>query len=165
MPYTGNPADSVLDAIRFWLQDTANPPLLADNEITYFVNYAVDYTADPILLAAGLCSILVARFTGKVNVTGDGITVNVEALSDKYRALEVDLRNQWNELNGNKGFPYAGGMDFFDWVSRIGIKPQLFAIGMNDNPRGASQLFDHRAPLALEMADDYYGTPSYFEGG
>lgn len=164
MPYSQNPAVGVLDAIRFWLQDTGSPPLLSDPELRYFIDYSAGYTADPILLAAGLCSVLVARFAGNVNVTGDGITVNTEGLQDKYRQLGQDLRASWSELNGNKGLPYAGGIDYFDWVTRINSVPSLFAIGMNDNPRGAGQLVD-RHVWAGELADDYYGTGSYFEGG
>lgn len=165
MPYSGTPSGGVLDAIRFWLQDTADPPLLNDQELQYFINYAVGYTADPILLAAGLCTVVMSKYAGEVNVAGDGITVNVEALQDKYRQLQRDLRDTWTELNGNRGLPYAGGMSFFDWVNRWNDKPPLFAIGQHDNPRGSSQLLDNRPIPALEDGSDYYGTPSYFEGG
>lgn len=166
MPYSGNPGGSTVDAVRFWLQDTAaRSSLLSDEEIRYFITYAQGYTADPLLLAAGLCTVLMAKYAGEVSIAGDGITYSGEQLQDKYRQLQSSLRAQWQLLNGNRGFPYAGGTQYFDWVNRMGSKPGLFAIGMNDNPRGAGQLVSRHPGEMLEAADDYYGTGSYYEGG
>lgn len=166
MPYNGNPAASPTDAIRFWLQDTsASAELLNDSEIRYFMDYAGSYTDDPLLLAAGLCSVIGAKYAGEVTITGDGITYSGEQLQQKYTQLAEELRSTWRRLNGNRGFPYAGGVDYFEWTSRFNRRPPLFEIGMNDNPRGADQMLDHHHIRALEEANDYYGTASYFEGG
>lgn len=166
MPYSGDPSSSPVDEVRFWLQDTASTPLLSDAEITYVIAKMRPTTNDePMLNAAACCTMVMAKYASEVSISQDGVTYSGEQLQDKYRQLQSSLRAQWQLLNGNRGFPYAGGTQYFDWVNRMGSKPGLFAIGMNDNPRGAGQLVSRHPGEMLEAADDYYGTGSYYEGG
>lgn len=149
MTYSGDPSTSDLDAIRFWLQDTSSTtPLLNDDELRYFVDYAAGYSSDPILLAAALCSVIMSKYAGVAEISGDGITYSQAALQDKYSALATSLRDTWTRMNQSLGLPYAGGVEWCDGV-RLNAKPALFAIGRNDI-HGALQLSqdDERGELA-----------------
>lgn len=145
MVYSGNPTTSQLDAIRFWLQDTSSTPLLTDDEIRYFADYAAGYSADPILLAASLCPVVQAKYAGEVAITGDGITYDGEKLQDKYAALTDSLLATYRRLHGNAGIPWAGGIAEGCHEQWGNTRAPLFALGRDDNPDLGSQL-EENAP-------------------
>lgn len=92
--YTGNPADSILDALRFMLRDTdiANA-LLTDEEINYIV---ANYKTINMQLAIGFrqCAATLSRQAIKRSLgpSSEDNTKRVsfyEAMADKYEKLSA----------------------------------------------------------------------------
>lgn len=154
MAYGGDPAEGQIDAVRFWLQDTAPAPLLSDAELRYFIDYSSDYTTDALLLAASLCTVIAAKYAGEGQISGDGVDYSFAQVQDKYVALGQQLRTQYQLLNANRGRPYDGSADAFARRHPGGIPP-LFTVGQFDNPRGASQVFQY--PATVDDGEIYPG--------
>lgn len=137
--YSGDPADSDLDAVRFHIQDTdPDDPLMSDEEIEFLIDkWKPVY--DSLLYTAAICAeTLASKFAREVNVSGDGTSVGVEALQSKYEQLAVSLRDQHKEYAGVGGAPKVGGTLFNDYFD-ASIKPLSFGKGMNDNPEAGNQ--------------------------
>ncbi len=129
MAYSGDPAASEIDAVRFWLGDTsATDPLLNDAELRYVNDLYQDYSGgDARLLAAAACDYLMAKYAGQMTISADGVSYSPGELTDKYTALAKQLREAYARGTG-PGAPTARTADV-----------PLFSLGMYDNPEGLSQ--------------------------
>lgn len=132
MSYSGDPSSSVIDAIRFWAQDTGTPELLNDNEIDYLVEFAgVDADEDPLDAAALVAERIAAKFAGEVSVTSDGVSYSGQELQQRYATLAGALRKQAIRTSGRGPVPFIGGLH----------RHRQFGVGMHDNPQGQSQTY------------------------
>lgn len=144
--YSGDPASSVQDSIRFLIGDTDGvEPLLSDEEIKYLVDqwyerFSVYYTAS---MAA---QSIAARFAREVTLTSDSQTVAASELQSKYAELAVQLMNHHMQLLAG-GTVDVGGI-LVGGQPDPTVLPMAFGTGMHDNPEAGNQDFgDQQAPI------------------
>lgn len=139
--YSGDPASSLLDAVRFYSQDTDSSFwILTDEEMQYLIDETVRTTNDnPIWIASRVCIAIAAKFTREVNVSADAVSVNVGDLQRKYLTLAQMLREAHDEEHGEMALPGPArpGDD-------LHIPPLLFGIGMSDNFEAGRQDYGYR---------------------
>ena len=141
MPYSGDPSDSEIDAVRFWAQDTGATPFLSDAEIQYIITFYEgdpDITVSPVLIAAAVCDRIASKYVGWVNISADGVTYSGDQLQQRYGALSAELRKTEKRLLETGANPYVGGILRGDYPDP-GIEPPEFGIGMHDNPEAHDQ--------------------------
>lgn len=138
--YSGSPGDSTLDTVRFYLQDTDSAdPLLSDEEIEFVVAQWADIYGSPIMYAAICAETLAAKFAREVTYSADGVSVGANELQAKYNDLAQSLRDTYKSSN-IAGGPDVGGILYGEELD-VGIKPLIWAVGMNDNIRAGQQDF------------------------
>ena len=96
--YSGNPAASDLDAVRFWIQDTdVDDPLLQDAEI----NYLLALEGNVVLEAASsACDAVAASFSRKATSKSVGdLSLSFADRASEYRMLAVALKGQAAKTN------------------------------------------------------------------
>jgi hypothetical protein len=149
MTYSGDPADSGLNAVRFWAQDTGDPPLLADAEIEYLSNFTgLDIVGEPVELAAVVADRIAAKYAGEVSISSDGVTYSGDQLQTKYNAVAKELRNTHSRVLIAGAYPFVGGLQ----------RSRNFGVGMHDTPRGAHQVLEQSGDDQLgENIDDLTG--------
>jgi hypothetical protein len=132
--YSGNPADSDKDAVRFWSGDTNLNDKLVDDEEVLFV---LASQPNVILAAADILDALAIRFSGDVNARVGDVQENA---SDRAKAY----KKRADELRSGKGPGQTMPEWFFGGQSRSGkdslrsnedaVQP-TFTEGQDDNPR------------------------------
>lgn len=142
MPYSGDPAASPLDEVRFLISDTGTDELLSDAEINYVIAKLLPTYTDPQMYAAFCCERIASKYAGEVHISADGVDYSGEQLQDKYTALALNLRESYARLAGAGAAPFAGGSILWDNV--YGARPLNFGIGMSDNRLAGSQRPGHR---------------------
>jgi hypothetical protein len=141
--YSGDPTTTRTDEVRFLLQDTGSPPLLADEEIDY-VDLRLRAVHDDALMTAAVCAdILAGRFADEVSISADGVSAGLQELQDKYRDKALNLRATYKALRGAGGAPLTGGIDR-NTTPDYSLRPLSFGIGKDDNVRAGNQDFYQR---------------------
>lgn len=113
--YTGDPASSPGDAVRFWVGDTTETtPQLSDEEIAYLLSL----TGGNVLQAAiAGCLQLANRYSSQVDFAVETeLRVDLSQRAEAYATRAQELRNQ-AKLPGFGGLvpvPYAGGISVSD---------------------------------------------------
>lgn len=131
MSYSGDPATSGLDAVRFWAQDTGATGLLSDTEVEYLITYSgLEPDGEPIEIAAMVADRIAAKYAGEVSINSDGVSYSGDQLQQKYSALAKELRQTHSRIASMGSYPYIGGLH----ASRN------FGVGMHDNPGGHNQV-------------------------
>lgn len=139
MPYSGNPADSPADALRFYLQDTsgnAATQILNDGEVAWLLQKSGN---DPLRGAIRGALALAAKYSydtggsksvGPFSLTGEKA---VEYFRDLAAALQAELGSSQAVI------VYSGGISVADKLmnesDRDWSKP-WFKRGMHDHPGG-----------------------------
>lgn len=108
--YSGNPADSAKDAVRFWIQDTAAPWKTSDEEITFVVSKF----PNPMLAAANVARALAARYASKPSKTVGDFSISWGELAKNYAALAAELESQGQTFGLR---PYSGGTSISDMIA------------------------------------------------
>ena len=107
--YSGDPADSARDAVRFLLGDTdTTNQRVTDEEIAY----ALTQTANDTYGAAAYCArALVGKYANMVDTDFESVGVKYSQLRENYSALAIRLDAQAKRY-GSKGLgvPAAGGI-------------------------------------------------------
>jgi hypothetical protein len=107
--YSGNPADSAKDEIRFLIQDTdqANP-LVSDEEIAY----AIAHETTTLAAAAFCLEALAAKFAARADTTltsgSDTVRKSYSKMAEGFASLAVTLRARVT-LTSSTGAPWHGG--------------------------------------------------------
>lgn len=117
MPYSGDPADSSLDAVRFLIQDTSTSPFFADAEI----NYTIGLYPTVMLAASALCDQAIIatqslstsagvseKQVGDLRIKYD---VGSGGTAERWRNIKASLRAQAARLSGTA---YTGGASVAD---------------------------------------------------
>ena len=87
--YSGDPADSSRDAVRWYVGDTdTNDQLVLDEEI----NYILGLQTDVVLAAADVCEAISAKFSRQADTTNLSISIRASQRSVAYMSLAKDLR-------------------------------------------------------------------------
>lgn len=135
----GDPDTTDVDVVRFTVQDTGdeNLWLLADQEYQFLLDTWMPRYDSLTYVAAVAAAHISRKFAGIVSVSADGVSVNVSDLSDRYRQLAADLRDE------HKDATIGGQVDISNllvgYTQDPSIKPLRFGIGLQDNPEAGLQ--------------------------
>ena len=142
--WSGNPANSDLDAVRFWVQDTDTTfQLISDEEINFLLTTYMPRFGSTVAVAAITAEVIAARFAREVDVSADGVSVRVGDLHKRYNELAESLRAQYRS---NEGDLSASLDDMFSDVSVGAIEPLVFGVGFMDNYRVGQQDYGYFSP-------------------
>lgn len=138
--YSGDPASSEVDEVRFYLQDTdAGFPLLTNEELSWLIDEWWPKYDSLIYVASVAAATISRKFAGLVAVSADGVSVSTGDLAQRYRDLAMELREQY------KAGQIGGEVDIDNLL--IGhspdptIRPLRFGVGLHDNPEAGIQDF------------------------
>ncbi len=135
--YGGDPSASPRDEVRFLIQDTNEGRQLIDDEgIDFWLTRLMPVYEDTLAVAAQCCDTIAGRFASEVSQSGDGVSISLDQLQDKYTTLAASLRSQYERLSGVEAVPYVGAQD--PYVGHL-ERPGWAAIGQHDNPDAGSQ--------------------------
>jgi hypothetical protein len=146
--YSGNPAASDRDAMRFHLGDT-NPsaPLLQDEEIDYLLDLHLG-EMDLLWVASLAAEDIAGRFAREVSVSGDGASIDLASLQTKFEQLASSLRQRSRDvgmgIGGNEA--WGGGVDLYE-AHDPSVKPFVFSVGIHDNPAAGQQSYGGSNPF------------------
>lgn len=128
--YSGDPADSDLDAVRFNIQDTdSNDQLLQDEEITYLLNQNGSVLAASVAAAERIAT----QFSRQADVSTGDQSVDFSQRAENYRQVANKLQQR---LDDKRGQPYAGGISKDDKENAEDRSDRVepsFVRGMHDN--------------------------------
>ena len=155
-PYSGEPGDADLDAVRFYVQDTnSTEPLVSDEEIAFLLDSWMPVYDSVIYVASVVAEAISARFAREVSYSADGVSVGTNELQQKYADLALSLRDQYR-AGSVAGSPDVGGIMVGEELDET-IKPLIWAVGMNDNDRAGQQDFggDYNPAQIPEIGGTY----------
>lgn len=140
--YSGNPVNSVLDAVRFEIQDTNSAsPLLQNGEIEYAI--AQEAPGEPpsegeVLSAAARCMEALARlFSAQADTELGSLKVTYSKQAKGYTERAVELRRRAQGMHA----PFAGGQSESEKRQRSEETDRVqhaFSRKQFTNPSGAS---------------------------
>ena len=136
--YSGDPANSQLDELRFIVQDVYETlPLLENEEMQYLLDTWMPRYDSIVYVGAIAAATISRKFATLVSVSADGVTVNTSDLSDRYAKLAEMLREE------SKSSMVGGEIDITNVLIGYGYDPSLrplrFSIGLHDNPGAGIQ--------------------------
>ena len=142
--YSGNPADSNLDAVRFLLQDVEpQEPFFDNEELQYLLDTYLERWASTTAVAAYAAEILSNRFAREIAVSGDGVTIDTASLQQRFADVATNLREQYKAEALTEPF-----IEDFSGVLAHGfddsLAPLNFGLGMHDS---------------IDAGDQYEGRP------
>lgn len=130
--YSGNPASSNRDQVRFYVGDTdTNFQLLTNEEIDFLLVQWIDTYGAPLYIAAVAAENIAAKFAREVSVSADGVSVQIGDLQQRYNDLAASLRDQYKALYGN--FDPITAISIMDMRWDPSIPSLVFGVGFNDN--------------------------------
>lgn len=90
--YTGNPASSPKDAVRFLIGDTDKcAELLQDDEIKYLLS---QYNNAPMNAAIRACEVIMAKFSRMADESVGQVKISFSQKSKSYREMLANLRQR-----------------------------------------------------------------------
>ena len=108
--YSGNPSSSMLDRLRFEIQDTSSEdPLLSDEELTFLLTNYTIYRA-----AAKACLAIAMKFAKLADKRIGPISISAGERAEKYLQLADKFSRRY--LIGE---PYSGNMSKDDESSDV----------------------------------------------
>jgi hypothetical protein len=144
--YTGNPASSPKDAVRFWLGDVNDStPQLSDEEIAYLLSLTNDQPLQAAILG---CLELANRYSSQVDFAVETeLRVSLSQRAQAYAQRARDLKEQVT-IPGVTAtlhpLPYAGGISTADKAAREQDSdrvPPSFWVGMHEHRSAACDEF------------------------
>jgi hypothetical protein len=156
--YSGDPATSRRDELRFWLSDTDESlPLLSNIELDYILDRYYDSTGSIVYTAAVAAEILAGKFATEVSVSADGVSVSTSDLQERFNRLAESLRDQAKAIGGvDEGVavePILTGL--WSVGADPAIPPLMFGTGMNDNYEAGRQDYGDYSPGEGVSATEY----------
>lgn len=118
MPYTDDPANVLADAVRFYVGDTNNLRLLmTDAEVAFLLGEEGNH---PLRAAARAAETIAAKYTKEASLKKVGpLQINNSTSSGLTKAQEyMALARRLWARTGNRGAPFAGGIDRMDKATR-----------------------------------------------
>lgn len=138
--YSGDPADSQLDELRFIIQDTdTGLQLLSDEELGYLIGVWMPKYDSIIYVGAIAAATIARKFATLIDVSADGVAVSTGSLVDRYTKLATMLVDEFKRAG-------VGAQINIDNVlvghgTDYSIRPLRFAMDMMDNPSAGVQDF------------------------
>lgn len=135
--YTSDPVTNFRDQVRLLIQDVnAERKLIDDEVIDFWLGRLMPIYDDTLAVAAQVCDTISARFASEVSQSGDGVSVSLDQLQQKYTELATSLRAQYERISGTAAIPYVGAQD--PVVGHL-ERPGWAGIGQHDNPEAGFQ--------------------------
>ena len=155
--YSGLPGTSLLDELRFYIQDTDEAyQLLQDEELNFLLDTYMPIYGSTLAVGAMACEVLAARFAREVDTSADGVSVSLSQLMDRYNSLAASLRDQYKEVGSGS---LAQTLDeMFSDISEFEIEPLVFGIGFMDNFRAGQQDYGYYSPGEAVWAESSSGS-------
>lgn len=130
--YSGNPAASPKDEVRFLVGDTdTTEQLVQDEEIAY--ELAIQTNAQ--LAAANIAEAIGAKFARKADTRLGDYSVSYSNLSKSYFTLAAQLRSSTKYNAALSAIPYGGGISISDMTINeddTDIVQPKFKVGMQE---------------------------------
>lgn len=151
--YSGDPASSDKDTVRFYIQDT-DPAMqmLQDEEISYLLSQWTTVSGSALFTSAVACEVIAGRFAREVDVSADGVSVSAGQLQQRYNDLATSLRDQYKAQYANNGPDISSVM--LDLSQDNTIKPLNFGIGFMDNYLAGQENYGNYSPSSRPYFDD-----------
>jgi len=123
--YSGNPGNSSLDAVRFYIGDTdETDQLLVDSEI----NFILESETNPMKAASTACDIILVRLSREVDYTIGPESVKASQKLDNYLKVKAALEKRIADSQTKTYIPSPS------WRDPLSAEPPtIFAVGMHDN--------------------------------
>jgi uncharacterized protein (DUF39 family) len=151
--YSGDPTSSDRDELRFLVQDTdSDLPLLQDEELDYLISRWMPRYDSLIYVGAVAAAIISRKFAGVVNVSADGVSVNVADVSDRYATIAAALRAEYKEAQESGEVDISKIM--YGATLEPDIAPLVFGIALHDNIEAGQQSYGGEVPVVLEWPAD-----------
>lgn len=133
--YSGDPASSTKDEVRFLLGDTVqSDPQVSDEEIAYLLSR----WADPYTAAAQGAAALSATYTRLIDRTVGTLSISYSQKAAQFATLAKDLRAQSRSPEGAAGAaPLTFGIAWEEKDNKdadLDLVPDVFDYGLHDNP-------------------------------
>lgn len=137
--YSGDPASSERDEVRFLVQDTdVTFPILMDAELDYLLGVWMPRVDSTIYVAAVAAEVISRKFAGVVNVSADGVSVNTADLSERYHVIASRLRDEYKAAGADAALLDLDNL-LMGYLPDASIAPLTFWRGMHDNPEAGEQ--------------------------
>lgn len=109
--YSGNPASSAKDEVRFLVGDTdTNDQLVSDEEIAFVLGVHADSASINYAAAAVVAEGIAAKFARKMDKSVGSLSVQAKQQRDHYVELARDLRRKGGlSATGSYGVPKLSG--------------------------------------------------------
>ena len=154
--YTGDPSASDVEEVRFNIGDTdSTRPMLSDEEIQHVIDTTIGVNGSLLWVSAQAALRASAKYAGEVNVSGDGVSVDVEALQGKLKDAYTGLMTAYRASLGGAP-PDVGGIDAVP-VLDGSVAPPAFGVGGSDNYRAGNQHLENTSIYPPADVDPYGG--------
>jgi hypothetical protein len=141
--YSGNPADSPVDEIRFLIGDTDTADqLLQDEEIQFLYDTWFTIYGTVFYVASIACETIAASYAREAGHSADGVSVDLGQIQEKFTKQAETLREQHMSLLIG-GVPDVGGVTAGEQPDPQ-IQPLIFGTGMSDNIGAGRQDYGSR---------------------
>lgn len=135
--YSGDPATSTKDAIRFLVGDTDSTEWFITNEEIEWLVVQWENKNSVYWTASMVAEAIAAKFSREVTTNSDSQTVNTSELQQKYLDLAVRLRAQHQTLLSG-GSVDVGGINAGEQPDPT-VLPLAFGTGMHDFAEAGQQ--------------------------
>jgi hypothetical protein len=110
--YTGDPASSAKDSVRFHVGDVIkDDPQVNDEEIEYLLG---DEGGNVLRAAARVAETIAAKYARQVDKTVGGLSLSAGRRQEKYSQLAQKLWSRARSTGSGLAAPYAGGISQSD---------------------------------------------------
>ncbi len=141
--YSGNPATSNVDAVRYLIGDTdESEALVSDEEISFMVTRWMPFYDSIEWVAATVLDTLAGRYAREAQISADGVSITLSGLQQQFSAQAEALRNQYKNLFVGAQVD-VGGIDAYEQHNPL-VKPFAFGTGMHDNHSAGQQDYGGR---------------------
>lgn len=139
--YSGDPATSLRDEVRFLVQDTDEGcPLLTDEELDYIIGKWEPLYGSALYIGAVAAGTIARKWARVTNVSAGGTTVAVGDLQERYTEMARQLKADYHaegDVGGLVNLDNILAGTEFDPT----IEPLEFAMRLDDNPWVGRQNF------------------------
>jgi hypothetical protein len=155
--YSGDPANSDLDQVRFLLGDTdVSNALFQDAEINWGISVWGPLYGSDFLVAAQLAENAAAYYAQQAAYSADGVSLSFGPIGDALRAVAARLKNQYAMAAQAGVMVDAGGVSWGD--GKIpGTRNFAFGMKMDDDPAAGQQDFGGDWPSVYNEGE--WGAP------
>lgn len=138
--YSGDPATSDLDEVRFYLSDDGPTNwYLTDEEIYFLIDRYMPSYGSLLGVAAMGAEVIAGSMADQVSVSADGVSVSTGELQQRFNDLATSLRDQMHSQVLDLPVTNVPTSVTYD----PSIDALVFGVGFHDNPAAGLQDMGH----------------------